>query len=68
MPPTVNLTLVCKELKALLDDDAVSALDKVRACEAFKDALWKKLDFPVDVTQWDNEGVLLFINCIIEIG
>lgn len=68
MHSTTNLTLVCKELKALLDDDEVSALDKVKACEAFKDALWKKLNFPVDVTLWDNEAVLLFINCINEIG
>jgi hypothetical protein len=68
MHSTVNLTLVCKELKILLNDDEVSITDKVKASEAFKDALWKKLNFPVEVTKWDAEAVLLFINCIVEIG
>jgi hypothetical protein len=65
MPPTVNLLLVCKELRALRSDDNVNILDKVAATEAFKDALWKKLDFPASVTKWDDTAVEMYLEIII---
>jgi len=68
MPPTVNLLLVCKELRALRADDNVSIVDKVAATEAFKDALWQKLGFPPAVTKWDNEAVEMYLEIIISVG
>lgn len=65
MPSTVNLLLVCKELRALRNDDAVSLVDKVAATEAFKDALWKKLDFPASVTKWDDTAIEMYLEIII---
>jgi hypothetical protein len=65
MPPTVNLLLVCKELRALRADDNVSIVDKVAATEAFKDALWQKLGFPPAVTKWDDTAVEMYLEVII---
>jgi len=65
MPPTVNLLLVCKELRALRADDNVSIVDKVAATEAFKDALWQKLGFPPAVTKWDDTAVEMYLEIII---
>jgi hypothetical protein len=68
MPPTVNLLLVCKELRALRADDNVSIVDKVAATEAFKDALWQKLGFPPAVTKWDDEAIEMYLEIIISVG
>jgi hypothetical protein len=65
MPPTVNLLLVCKELRAMRADDNVSIVDKVAATEAFKDALWQKLGFPPAVTKWDDTAVEMYLEIII---
>jgi hypothetical protein len=65
MPPTVNLLLVCKELRTLRADDNVSVLHKLAATEAFKEALWKKLDFPASVTKWDDTAVEMYLEIII---
>ena len=65
MPPTVNLLLVCKELRNMRADDNVSIVDKVAATEAFKDALWQKLGFPPAVTKWDDTAVEMYLEIII---
>lgn len=61
----VNLLLVCQELRKLRNDDAVSITDKIAATEAFKEALWKKLNFPASVTKWDDTAVEMYLEIII---
>ena len=65
MPPTVNLLLVCKELRNLRADESIPMSTKLAATEAFKDALWQKLGFPPAVTKWDDTAVEMYLEIII---
>ena len=68
MHPTVNLLLVCKELRNLRADESIPMSTKLAATEAFKEALWKKLDFPASVTKWDDTAVEMYLEVIISVS
>jgi hypothetical protein len=67
-PSPVNLLLVCKELRALRNDPDINPVARVKATEAFKHALWKKLGFPPAVTKWDDEAIEMYLEIIISVG
>lgn len=64
----VNLRTVCKELRVLRSDPELNPLIKADATKLFKQALREKLNFPEEVSRWDDTAVEMYLEIIISIG